>query len=67
MGSVVVAQGFSCSVACGIVPDQGSNPCPQHWQVDSFFFFNFLIKTIFKILFIWLHQVLVVACSLTRD
>ena len=29
-GSVVVAHGPSCSVACGIFPDQGSNPCPQH-------------------------------------
>ena len=25
----------SCSVACGIFPDQGSNPCPLHWQADS--------------------------------
>ena len=22
-------------VACGILPDQGSNLCPLHWQVDS--------------------------------
>ena len=34
-GSVVVAQGPSCSVACGIFPDQGSNPYPLHWQADS--------------------------------
>ena len=34
-GSVVVAHGPSCSAACGIVPDQGSNPCPLHWQADS--------------------------------
>ena len=27
-GSVVVAHGPSCSTACGIFPDQGSNPCP---------------------------------------
>ena len=27
-GSVVVAHRPSCSVACGIFPDQGSNPCP---------------------------------------
>ena len=33
-GSVVVAHGPSCSVACGIFPDQGSNPCPLHWQTD---------------------------------
>ena len=34
-GSVVVAHGLSCSTACGIFPDQGSNPCPLHWQADS--------------------------------
>ena len=34
-GSVVVAHGPSCSAACGIFPDQGSNPCPLRWQADS--------------------------------
>ena len=34
-GSAVVAHRPSCSVACGIFPDQGSNPCPLHWQADS--------------------------------
>ena len=34
-GSVIVAHGPSCSVACGIFPDQGSNPCSLHWQADS--------------------------------
>ena len=34
-GSVVVAHGPSCSVACGIFPDQGSNPHPLHQQADS--------------------------------
>ena len=34
-GSAIVAHGRSCSVACGIFPDQGSNPCPLHWQADS--------------------------------
>ena len=34
-GSVVVAHGPSCSTACGIFPDQGSNPCTLHWQADS--------------------------------
>ena len=24
-----------CSKACGIFPDQGSNPCLLHWQADS--------------------------------
>ena len=47
--SVVVAHGPSCSAARGIFPDQGSNPCPLHWQADSqplrhqgspLFFFN---------------------------
>ena len=28
------ARAYSCSAACGIFPDQGSNPCPLHWQVD---------------------------------
>ena len=34
-GPVVVAHGPSCSAACGIFPDQGSNPCPLHWQTES--------------------------------
>ena len=34
-GSVVVAHRLSRSAACGIFPDQGSNPCPLHWQADS--------------------------------
>ena len=34
-GSVVVAHGPSCSAACDFFPDQGSNPCPLHWQADS--------------------------------
>ena len=29
-GSVVVAHRPCCSTACGIFPDQGSNPFPQH-------------------------------------
>ena len=34
-GSVIVAHGPSRSAACGIFPDQGSNPCPLHSQADS--------------------------------
>ena len=34
-GSAVVAHGPSCSAACGILPDQGRNPCPLHQQADS--------------------------------
>ena len=34
-GSVVVVHWLCCSAACGIYPDQGSNPCPLHWQADS--------------------------------
>ena len=30
-----VAHGPSCSAACGIFPDQGSNPSPLRWQADS--------------------------------
>ena len=32
---VVVAHRLSCSVAYGIFPDQGSNPCLLCWQADS--------------------------------
>ena len=34
-GSAIVAHGLSRFAACGIFPDQGSNPCPLHWQADS--------------------------------
>ena len=34
--SLVVALRFSCSAACGILPYQGSNPCPLRWQVGSY-------------------------------
>ena len=34
-GLVVVARGLSCSWACGIFLDQGSNLCLLHWQMDS--------------------------------
>ena len=34
-GSVVVTQELGCPTACGMFLDQGSNPCPLHWQVDS--------------------------------
>ena len=34
-GSAIVAHGPSRSAACGILPDQGSNLCPLHWQADS--------------------------------
>ena len=39
--SVVVTFRLSCSVACGIFLNQGSNSCPVLWQVGSFFFFFF--------------------------
>ena len=34
-GSAGVAHGPSRPAARGIFPDQGSNPCPLHWQADS--------------------------------
>ena len=34
-GSIVMTHGLSCSVACGILPDQRSNPCSLHCQVNS--------------------------------
>ena len=33
---VVAAHGLSCPAAYGIFRDQESNPCPLHWQVDSY-------------------------------
>ncbi|XP_069900718.1 zinc finger protein 705A-like isoform X2 [Globicephala melas] len=34
-GSAAMAHGPSCSAACGIFPDRGTNPCPLHRQADS--------------------------------
>ena len=34
--SIAVSHGLCCSTACGIFPDQGLNPCPLHWQADSY-------------------------------
>ena len=34
-GSAAVAHGPSRSAACGILPEQGRNPYPPHWQADS--------------------------------
>ena len=31
-GSMVVEHGLSCSVACGIFPDQGWKPCLLRWR-----------------------------------
>ena len=36
VGTVAVAHRLSCSLACGIFPDQGSNPCPLCWEVGSY-------------------------------
>ena len=33
--SGVVVHGLSYPMACGIFLEQGWNPCPLHWQVDS--------------------------------
>ena len=33
--SVGTVHGLTCPKACGILPDQESNPYPLHWQVDS--------------------------------
>ena len=34
-GSAVVAYESSYPMACGIFPDQASNPCPLLWRVNS--------------------------------
>ena len=40
IGLVIVAQGLSCSDACGIFPDQGLNPCPLHYQANSYLLYH---------------------------
>ena len=42
--SEAVAHQLSCSVACGIFPSQGLNPCPLHWQADSYLAVNVFEK-----------------------
>ena len=34
-GSITVAHGLSCSMACGIFQTQGSNLCLLHWEAHS--------------------------------
>ena len=34
-GSVAVEHRLSCSMACGIFPDQRGNMCSLHWQANS--------------------------------
>ena len=51
MGSVVAAHGLSCSMACGIFLNQGSNPCPLHWQADSWSLDQGSSVTVLKSLF----------------
>ena len=36
IGSVGVVHRLGCSMVRGIFLDQGWNPCPLHWQVDSY-------------------------------
>ena len=36
VGSVVEAHRLNCSLVRGIFPDKELNPCPLHWQVDSY-------------------------------
>ena len=50
--SGVVAHGLSCSTACGIFLDQGSNPCLLHWQADPYLLLHQESPTFFKVLFL---------------
>ena len=45
-----MAHGLSCSAACGIFPEQGSNPCSLHWQADSFLVLNLFIYLFLAVL-----------------
>ena len=63
---------LSCSVACGILPDQGSNPCPLNWQADSYpldhqgnpLFFNINFFPWLSRCWLWHAGSLVVTCEL---
>ena len=35
-GSCGTVHRFRCSMACGILPSQGLNPCLLHWQAHSY-------------------------------
>ena len=59
VGSVVVAHGPSCSMACGIFPDQ--SPCPLHWQVDSYPLYHQGSPFAFFFIYFWLCWVFVAA------
>ena len=70
VGSVLGALGLgpSCSVAWGIFPDQGLNPCLPHWLADSLplshqgsrlWFYSYLLISF------WLCWVSVAACALS--
>ena len=47
--SVVAAHRLSCSVASGILLDQGLNLCPLHWQADSYPLYQPKGKSLFLI------------------
>ena len=66
-GSVVVAHGPSCSAACGILPDQGPNPCLLHRQADSqpLRHQGSPIYYCFFIFIFWLHWVFIAVCRLS--
>ena len=52
-----MAQGLSCSMAFGIFPDQGLNPCPLHWQANLFLFlFFFFVFHIKLLIYIFLYS-----------
>ena len=55
-GSVVVVHRLSCSVACGIFPDQGLNSYLLHWQADSLSLSHQGRPTFFKVFFISLDD-----------
>ena len=50
MGLAVVVHRLGCSEACGMFPDQGSNPYPLHCKMGS------LSLSLFFSFFFWLFQ-----------
>ena len=65
-----MVHGLSCSAARGMFPDQGSNPCPLHWQADSILFYSILLYSIYlwlRCAFIAVHGFLIVVASLVAE
>ena len=67
---------LGCFLACGIFSDQGSNPCPLHWQADFYTLYHqgspvYSIWTRFKfwvyhLLTTWLSHFILLCCTFLK-